>query len=271
MPPLSYNPKAPDVLLYEHYDGFRRQFVQRHHKSISSVAALFHYTTVEGMQSILAGRSFWATHIGYLNDSSELEYGLTLLKERLTVLASVSKSEFVKVFCKILFDRFGPFYKNFFEVYVVCFCTNGNLLSQWQGYGNGGGGYSIGLAPASGSVEKQTEEAAQSGRQDQLHLREVIYDREEQERLIDAMLSGVASVIETFGPVMHPEAFRAEVLEDAVQRVDMMLANILPCFKSDVFSEEREWRYIGAIKSEVQHLPRVRCAHAKKNLPTIAA
>jgi hypothetical protein len=27
----------------------------------------------------------------------------------------------------------------------------------------------------------------------------------------------------------------------------------------------------GAIKFEVQHLPRVRCAHAKKNLPTIAA
>lgn len=32
--------------------------------------------------------------------------------------------------------------------YVACFCEDGDLLSQWRGYGDGGGGYAIGFTPA---------------------------------------------------------------------------------------------------------------------------
>ncbi|MEM5425095.1 DUF2971 domain-containing protein [Paraburkholderia ferrariae] len=238
---LPYNPKAPDILLHEHWLAVRERFLARHEKALADVGTLYHYTTADGLKSILASRDFWATSITHLNDSSELEYGLNLFLHRVAKLKDERKNEAVSQFAAAIDERFKFPTGLLFPAYVVCFCENGNLLSQWRGYGSGGGGYSIGLSPAVGATLEGKSMTLDQGI---LHLRQVIYDTSEQAALLDELLHGLVPVLEQCGASMHPEQFRVEVMEAVIIDLQMHLADLLPCFKSHTFSEEQEWRYI---------------------------
>lgn len=93
-----YDPDAPDIQLHEHFLGVQDRFRARHDKALADVEKLYHYTTAEGLKSILEGREFWATHVAHLNDSSELEYGLNLLRSRLGVLENERQNKYVNAF-----------------------------------------------------------------------------------------------------------------------------------------------------------------------------
>ncbi|MFM0133340.1 DUF2971 domain-containing protein [Paraburkholderia sediminicola] len=241
---LSYNPNAPDVVLHEHCEAIQSRFLARHENALVDIDALYHYTTAEGFQSILSGRSFWATHISHLNDSSELEYGRDLFAMRLSVLKDKWENEFVSRFADRMKEQLDFPGGLLFQAYVVCFCTNGNLLSQWRGYGSGGGGYSIGVSPHKKTDAQLGGDAFMLDEYGKVHLRQVIYDPVEQVALFDELLEGIVNVVAQHGPSMHREEFREKVLEHATMRVQMALADLLPCFKSPSFSEEQEYRYI---------------------------
>jgi hypothetical protein len=241
---LPYDPDAPDIRLHEHFLGVQDRFRARHDKALADIAKLYHYTTAEGFKSILEGREFWATHVAHLNDSSELEYGLNLLHSRLDVLANDRQNKYVNAFIDAAHEQFHFSVGLLFAAYVVCFCENGNLLSQWRGYGSGGGGYSIGLSPHRTSADRLDGEARVLDDHGLLHLRQVIYDESEQKSLLDDLLAGLVPILERHGPVMHPERFREEIVEYAVMRMQMALADLLPCFKNPSFEEEQEWRYV---------------------------
>ncbi|CAN7269375.1 DUF2971 domain-containing protein [Caballeronia sp. LjRoot31] len=241
---LSYDPNAPDIVLHEHCQAVQHKFLTQHEKALIDLEGLFHYTTAEGFQSILSGRSFWATHISHLNDSSELEYGCALFVERLSVLANKWQNDFVTRFVDRTKEELQFPSGLLFETYVVCFCTDGNLLSQWRGYGSGGGGYSIGVSPCKTIDAQLGADAFMLDECGLVHLRQVIYDRLEQVEWFDEFLEGIAKVVAERGPSMHWEEFRENVLNYATGRVQMMLADFLPCFKSSEFSGEQEYRYI---------------------------
>jgi hypothetical protein len=44
---------------------------------------LYHYTTQDGLLGIIQSRSLWATNVSYMNDSTEFDLFLGLLKDRL--------------------------------------------------------------------------------------------------------------------------------------------------------------------------------------------
>ncbi|SFB04113.1 hypothetical protein SAMN04515620_11430 [Collimonas sp. OK607] len=134
MPTTPYNADSPDMLLFEHTQKMAQQFFERQAKANSDLKALYHYTSAEGLQSILKGRSFWASDISYLNDSSELAYGTELFNERLAALVESRKCNYVGQFVKYLSEAIGPFFRERFRTYIVCFCSNGDQLSQWRGY-----------------------------------------------------------------------------------------------------------------------------------------
>ena len=126
---------------------------------------LYHYTTLEGLLGILQTNTLWATQYQFLNDYSEL----VLIRDKLIEsYFHIAKEECRKLsrqrkdFQKIS-DRWGGLnkfaihyaetmvnaaYKATGEnIYIVSFCredkndyVNSNgLLSQWRGYGVGGG------------------------------------------------------------------------------------------------------------------------------------
>ncbi len=74
-----------------------------------------HYTTLEGFWKILESETFRATHVRFSNDNQEYYQGEEIIK-------SIVGPDNVKV-------------ENY---YVICFCSDGNLLSQWREYGKVG-------------------------------------------------------------------------------------------------------------------------------------
>lgn len=67
-----------------------------------------HYTSIDSMFAILDGDSFWAANVRFSNDAME---------ERMLKLDGME-------------DR---------DDYIVCFCTQEDILSQWRGYCHNGG------------------------------------------------------------------------------------------------------------------------------------
>lgn len=91
-----------------------------HHKILVEGKQLFqiarracHYTTLEKFWLLMENETFWATDVRFSNDWLEREEGMRLIQEN--------------------YSDWEP--DNF---YMICFCRNGDLLSQWREYGKTG-------------------------------------------------------------------------------------------------------------------------------------
>lgn len=126
---------------------------------------IYHYTTWDGLLGILTTQSLWATHFKFLNDYSEI----VLFRDKLVSLLLPYVSDVYKNFIKKnpsvkqRIDRVGglghvikhdteafvdaQYHALGEEIYILSFCgqhkdpriNSNGLLSQWRGYGSGGG------------------------------------------------------------------------------------------------------------------------------------
>jgi hypothetical protein len=203
---------------------------------------LFHYTNADGLLGILSSRKFWATHMKYLNDSSELSYGSALVADRIANLAKQYESvPQWKAFLDLAHMNRNAF-EGFLEAYAICFCTEGDLLSQWRGYGSSGGGYSIGLQPIPTNQPVTTARAIST--ETRPFLRKVIYDPEKQRELVDIAIVEVSSIVVRYWEKQRSKEAKVLLFESCVSALRDMLVNYLICLKNAVFEEEAEWRYV---------------------------
>jgi hypothetical protein len=126
---------------------------------------LYHYTTWEGLKGIIKSQSLWATNYKFLNDYSELIlfrdklvsiiYPVVLngykqmLKQKPSLKDKIEKQggleHVVQHDTEVLIDSKYAALGN--EIYILSFCgepensciVENGLLSQWRGYGTGGG------------------------------------------------------------------------------------------------------------------------------------
>jgi hypothetical protein len=126
---------------------------------------LYHYTTWEGLQGILETQTLWATHYKFLNDYSEiilfkdklsswihpyvLEGYKNLIKHKPGVKKKINHTGGLRKV--VQHDAKGLIESQYSalgdEIYILSFCgepadlniANNGLLSQWRGYGAGGG------------------------------------------------------------------------------------------------------------------------------------
>ncbi len=97
-------------------------------------ATLYHYTTFEGLQGIAKENALRATFGKSLNDSSEGEFGKTIVSK---YADAVSRER-----------HRPPLYMTLpapESMFVTCFCEDGDLLSMWRCYSAQGGGYCLGF------------------------------------------------------------------------------------------------------------------------------
>ena len=126
---------------------------------------LYHYTTWEGLKGILETQTLWATNYKFLNDYSEiilfreklisliypfvLEGYKNLIKKKPKIKQKIYEEgglnqvvqHDAEVFINAQYRALGN------EIYILSFCgepeklnlANNGLLSQWRGYGTGGG------------------------------------------------------------------------------------------------------------------------------------
>ena len=105
---------------------------------------LYHYTTIDAMMNIAKSRKIWATSISYLNDSSEGEHLLGMIRNRLKEL--LQKHSLDKSVLELL-SYTDTEIEN--RPFIASFSTDGNSLPQWRSYCPNGNGVAIGFRVAS--------------------------------------------------------------------------------------------------------------------------
>ena len=100
---------------------------------------LYHYTSVHGLKGIVERGEIWCTRTDFFNDASEIGYGLKQVEVAFkTIKTDQALAAYVNKIQGIVLKEL--------TVYACCFCERGDLLNQWHGYGERGGGYSLGLS-----------------------------------------------------------------------------------------------------------------------------
>jgi hypothetical protein len=194
---------------------------------------LFHYTSIAGLQGIIKERAIWATDIQYLNDSSELKYGVKRLAQAMGERLHTLKGKQAE--CA---TQFGEWIRHGFvlnhHLFVACFTEKGNLLSQWRGYCTPGKGISVSFHAA------ELIEAAQD---QQFRWAEVVYDYTRQTTLVNHLIDSLLAQAENFA---EPERKRnpRQPFHGLFEQWDDRVLSLAASLKDECFQEEREWRVI---------------------------
>jgi hypothetical protein len=217
---------------------------------------LFHYTSAEGLLGIIESKSLWASDPEFLNDARELKYGRDNL--RAALLASADQAdeagqagaEFLDGEYRAKLIRMGARYLDadgvkeergptLPAVYVACFCEDGDLLSQWRGYGASGGfaiGFRATAMPDFLVRDKGFTEASaipDSPPVVKPELVKVGYGH----RAVKRMVGGIVDTV----PLRRDEG------PPGVAGRDMATGVLIPglaSVKQEAFAEEKEWRLI---------------------------
>jgi hypothetical protein len=193
---------------------------------------LYHYTSAEGLLGMLEGRQLWATNVRFMNDTTELGYGIGQVREVLQEPVTrrgrrhprserASRQNREDILAMLADTEANT------KHFAVCFCENGDLLSQWRGYGALGSGFAVGL-----HGKKLCDFTAPflPGAPPNLGviLRRVIYDMRIQKSLVRRWIKYIDAGADA----------------QAAFPILRMLYECLVCFKDPGFKEEREWRLI---------------------------
>jgi hypothetical protein len=130
---------------YSALTGFLNSLESYSHDLVQELrggAKLCHYTTLDGALGIIQGGDLWLSHLRFSNDDEEFLYGLRLVSAELEALAAAAGADAqrldrVRVVQKLIDEQREQ------PIYICCFCEHENLLSQWRGYADNGGGVSI--------------------------------------------------------------------------------------------------------------------------------
>ena len=158
---------------------------------------LYHYTSAAGLQGIITSKSIWATDHRFLNDPSEFTHGWAIvfnaLRERKTELDKQSGEIWSTI---ELFHHHGERHGVF--AFVGSLTSEGDLLSQWRGYG-GGKGFAIGF-----NEDWLLQNAMAQG----FDIHPVVYSPEEQRKAADDAVTLLVGLLAEREPAKHLEITR---------------------------------------------------------------
>jgi hypothetical protein len=108
----------------------------------SEPEVVYHYTTIDAMMKIVKDKTIWATSISYLNDTSERDHYLGLVRDRIPEYRQTHPLDDPDIFDEFLreFDS-GLEYRPF----VTSFSEEDDSLPQWRSYCPQGNGVAIGF------------------------------------------------------------------------------------------------------------------------------
>jgi len=194
---------------------------------------LYHYTDVAGLIGICSSGSMRATNLRFMNDAKELDHAWRLMHEVLArAREKAEQPGQISVVDAIEADLQS--WDEYPDFYSASFSADGDLLSQWRGYGSSGGGYAIGFDPS--ELACPSTPYPQPDR----FLSRVIYDEARQVEI----LSGVAdAMLDLFKDV----AAAGPEMTKARGRVFSALGEVAGyvfSFKDPAWAEENEWRAV---------------------------
>lgn len=192
---------------------------------------LYHYTTIGGAYGILSSDSLWMTKVRYLNDTSELEIGITTFRELLDDLLRQSHPTDEHALLEAVRNRIGAYIGS--NICVASFCEHGDLLSQWRWYGEGGRGVSIGVHAG----------VLRGMARGMINLWKCVYDVQAHRELLLSLVDRLL-VVYRIEKERSGGELSAEACHYLVQRFFASFLQIAPIIKNPNFAEEREWRLV---------------------------
>ena len=210
---------------------------------------LFHYTSADGLKGIVEDSAIWATSAYYLNDSSEMLYGYSILNTVLDDWLLKHPRSLDSLPRRIALNLRGEFGEllpkglMFHPIFLACFCEEDNLLSQWRAYGKTGG-YSIGISCESEGIAQnlKPEPSVYSAR-----WLKVTYDKIEQESRCRSTLDSLFDILadpklaSAIQEIHDSAVWGYTVLFKLIR--DILLEEIV-AFKNEAFAVEKEWRIV---------------------------
>ena len=210
---------------------------------------LYHYTDAQGLLGMLKTHRLWASNRRFMNDPTETQYAATLIR---TLLDSDETARYVAKQIKdeklreVILDKVREgvsqnltAYLDFDEHYLACFCENGDLLSQWRGYGSVGGGYALGFeARALGVVFYTNQQKPEPV------LRRCLYNQKEQKKWSREWIRFIADWVTLCCETPPGQKAPNDYCDLGWSSFSWFLSESLRCFKHPAYKEEREWRVI---------------------------
>lgn len=196
---------------------------------------VYHYTDGAGVLGIASTGFLWATHARFLSDSSEVHASFTYAASLLQANYREAHPDLVEGI-----DRFVKYVREAGRItpniFIACFSEAPDLLSQWRGYGGGGGQTALGF-----NVDELRRRAQDEG----WRLERCIYDRTE---TYARMTSRLDHVVEYFYENLHDthDHSREQTLSNMLYSE---ILQISPTMKNAAFAEEKEWRLISPVTS----------------------
>jgi hypothetical protein len=187
---------------------------------------LYHYTNVAALMNIFRTNELWATNAVYTNDQTEILHSVVQLKQIVEPDRANRVNDPAGDAMLIVADEFYTIV----EAYLVCFCSNGDLLSQWRGYGQQGG-YAIGVDPT---------RFAHLVDNVQVMLVPVVYDPAEQDRLLRDLVGRWRAAFKDVAAAEDDPQMRRMGAFVFAQAFSYLAMN----FKNQAFAEEQEWRLV---------------------------
>jgi len=235
---------------------------------------VYHYTTWDGLLGILEKKTLWATHYKFLNDYSEI----VLFRDKLIslILPLVRKAyeklikqspqiketieregglhEIIRHDTEIVVD--AQYRATGEEIYILSFCgehktpkVNANgLLSQWRGYGAGGG---VALVFNTLKLEEILEIEARKFDHSPMHFSTVVYgdDEDNVKRELSQHLSVLAGDVDQLFNRMLGKEEKLDTRESYKAFVACITR-----YKHYGFHEENEVRVVVVLpSSKVEH------------------
>lgn len=182
----------------------------------------YHYTSATGLKGIIESKSIWATDHRFLNDPSEFTHGWAIvfsaLESRKTELDKLSDVSWTIIESFIQHSERQRVF-----AFVGSLTSEGDLLSQWRGYG-GGKGFAVGF---------NEDWLLQNAAAQRFHIHPVVYAPEEKQRAANDAVTLLLSLLSESEPANH---------FDVMRKWWMHALKVALVLKDENFREEREHR-----------------------------
>jgi hypothetical protein len=207
---------------------------------VPNAPVLYHYTDAFGLHGIVTSNCLWASAAQFSNDASEIEYAvvtaLEIVEEQWESKKRLSPWE------KLLADHvrqllLTPLH-TFGQPFLVSFCEDGDLLSQWRAYGRNSG-FSLAFSPLTRN-ERDLLVCKDGFR---TVLRRIVYEPDKQRARLRYILKNLIKLVNAFPfTLTSPRGASAHVELSLILLLE--LTDWVCTVKHEAFSEEREWRII---------------------------
>ena len=195
-------------------------------------AQLYHYTDYNGANGIIESKTLWLTKLAYLNDTSELQLAITLFQQAANAVSKDIKDADKREFVQEAAHQIESFQNT--NICVGSFCEDGDLLSQWRSYSNGGKGVAL---------EFNAQQIKQSSIDGIMNLWRCLYKNEEHQAIIRDLLVLLVRSYDIITEFKSNQNWN-QTRKDLIGYFNTTFLRVAPVIKNGYFHEEKEWRLI---------------------------